>query len=295
MCFCAAASATSKTRVIASCFLSRFALGILAAVVSFRAIGVANEPEQGKEDEARREQHLNNMKRSAAQYVLSSADAPKRVFEFQETPVMRFSNPVSGTTDGALYVWTNHGRPEAILKLYTFSNKIYTHAWLSLSENDLVAARNGGVIWRPSKPGIKLRAIPDAPVPAETAAERLRQMKALSARFSATYTALRSDGKPFELRVLTQPLFRYETDDEFRADGALFGYVQSTAPVGLLLLESRQSDGGRRWHYAYSSLTSGLVTARYADQEVFSLERGNDHRDPQQPYLLLHSLPVPKE
>jgi len=181
------------------------------------------------------------------------------------------------------------------LKLYTFNNKTYTHAWLSLSESNFVAERDGKVIWSPTEPGIKLREMKGAPEPAETAAERLRQMKTLSAKFSATYTALDSDGKPWELRILTQPLFRYETDDDYRADGALFGYVQSTAPVGLLLLESRQTPVGHRWHYAYSSLVSGTVTARYGDQEVFSLERGNVHRDPQQPYLLLHSLPVPKE
>src|SRR5437773_7863148 len=114
-------------------------------------------------------------------------------------------------------------------------------------------------------------------------------------KFGATYTATHLRAKPFELRLLTQPLLRYETDDDYRADGALFGYVQSTSPVGLLLLESRQSPDGHRWHYAYASLVTGTVTARYGDQEVFSLERGNVHRDPQHPYLLLHSLPVPKE
>ena len=101
--------------------------------------------------------------------------------------------------------------------------------------------------------------------------------------------------KPFELRLLTQPLLRYETDDDYGADGALFGYVQSTAPVGSLLLESRKTEDGHRWHYAFSSLVSGTVTARYRDQEVFSLERGNVHRDPKQTYVLFHSLPLPKK
>src|SRR5205823_3451298 len=205
-------------------------------------------------------------------YILSSADKPERTFKFHETPALRFSNAVGGTKDGVLYLWTNHGRPEAILKLYSFNNKNYTHAWLSLSENSFVADRDGNVIWSPTEPGIKWREISDAPQPAETATERLRQMKTLSTRFSATYAALNSDGKPFELRILTQPLLRYETDDEDRADGALFGYVQSTAPVGLLLLESRKTADGYRWHSAFSSLVSGTVTARYRNQEGFSLE-----------------------
>src|SRR4029450_12157556 len=97
--------------------------------------------------------------------------------------------------------------------------------------------------------------------------KRLRQMRTLSAEFSATYTVTHLRAQPFELRLLTQPLLRYETDDDYRADGALFAFVQSTAPVGLLLLESRQTEGGHRWHCACSSLVAGQLTARYSDKE----------------------------
>jgi hypothetical protein len=272
----------------------KYCLG-LSLVISCCPLAAADQSDQAKAEDAPREQGLKNMQRSAAQYIFSSTDAPPRPFKFHETPALRFSNAVGGTTDGALYLWTNHGRPQAILKLYTFNNKTYTHAWLSLSENTFAGERNNAAFWSPTDAGMRLREISDAPQPAEKSAERLRQMKTLSAKFSATYTALNSDGKPFELRMLTQPLLRYETDDDYGADGALYGYVQSTAPVALLLLESRQTPGGHRWHYAFSSLTSGLVTARYGDEEIFSLERGNSHRDPKQPYLLFHSLPVPKE
>ena len=283
-------------RRIASRRLSQSVLGVLAAVVFCSPLGAVDEPERDKAEEAQREQGLKNMRRSAAQYALSSTDTPQRTFKFHETAALRFSNPVTDVTDGALYLWTDHGRPQAVVKFFTFNNKTYTHAWLSLSENNFVAERNGKVVWSPTEPGITLREIPGAPQPAETAAERLRQMRALSARFSATYTAIHLRAKPVELRLLTQPLLRYETDDEYRADGALFGYVQSTAPVGLLLLESRQTDGGHRWHYAYASLVTGPLTARYGDQEVFSLQRERDYAGgPKKPFRMFQSLPVPKE
>jgi hypothetical protein len=282
-------------RQFASSLFSGSAFGVvLVTFLSCTTLCAIDELEKEKE-EAQRAQGLKNMQRSAASYALASDGAPKRAFKFHETPSLRFSNAVGETKDGALYLWTDYGRPQAILKLYTFNNKNYSHAWLSLSESNFVAERYGKAFWSPSEPGIALREVPDAPKPAETAEERLRQMKTLAAKFSATYTALRSDGKPFELRILTQPLLRYQTDDHFRADGALYAYVQSTAPVGLLLLESRQISNDHRWHYAFASLTSGLVTARYGDKEVFSLERGNTYREPKQPYLLLHSLPVPKD
>jgi hypothetical protein len=284
-------------RQFASRLLSASFLGVLAAVVFCGRHAAADEPEKDKEEEAQREQGLKNMKRTAAQYTLSSADTPQRAFKFHETAAMRFSNPITGTKDGALYVWTDHGRPQALLKLFTLNNNnsSYSHAWLSLSENNLVAERGGKVIWRPTEPGINFREIPDAPRPAEAAAGRLRQMKTLAARFSATYTAVHLGANPFELRLLAQPLLRYETDDDYRADGALFGYVQSTTPIGLLLLESRQTPDGHRWHHAYSSLVTGPVTARYGDTEIFSLERNAASTNPKKPFILFRSLPVPNE
>lgn len=279
---------------IPSSILSRSVLGTLAAVLFCGPMGAADEPVKDKEEVAQAEQGRKDMLRSAARYTLSSADT-KEVFKFDEIAAMRFNNPVSGTKDGALYVWTHQGRPQALLKFFTFNNKTYSHAWLSLSESTFVAKRDGKVVWTPIEPGIQFQEIEGAPVPAETAAGRLRQMKALSAKFSATYTATHLGAKPFELRLLTQPLLRYGTDDAHRADGALFGYVQSTTPVGLLLLESRQAEGGPRWHYAFTSLVTGPVVARYGDKEIFSLERDAASTDPKQPFVLFRSLPVPKE
>jgi hypothetical protein len=150
------------------------------------------------------------------------------------------------------------------------------------------------VIWNPSEPGVTFREVPDAPKPAGTAAERLRQMRAVAGKFTSTYTARHLDDKPFELRLLTQPVYRYETGDA-RSDGAVFAFVQSTASVALLLVESRPTRDGPRWHYAYASLVSGPVTARYGDKEVASIEKDYSQRDRTKPYLELHGQPVPKE
>lgn len=275
--------------------MSSVVLGALGSILLCGRLGASNDPEKDKEDETRREQTLKNMKRSAAQHTLALSDTPKRTFKFHESALLRSSNPVSGTRDGATYLWTEAGRPQAILKLYTFGNDLFTHEWLSLSERTFSAERGGKAIWTPAEPGVTFRELPDAPKPAEGAADRLRQMKSLSAKFSSTYTALHLDPKPFELRLLTQPLLRYETTDDTRADGALFGFVQSTAPVALLLMESRRTKEGQKWHYAFASMVSGPVTARYDDKEVFSLEKNYDRSDPKKPYLQLHRQPVPKE
>jgi hypothetical protein len=271
-----------------------FLLAVLAPVL-FCGHLAAKDDDAKKEEEARREQQLKNMKRSVEQYTLSTVDDTKRQFKFHENALLRFSNPVAGSKDGAIFLWSDKGRPQAIVKLYTYNNKTYTHEWLSLSESAFTAERNGTMIWNPSEPGITYRELPDAPTPAESATERLRQMKSLSAKFNSTYSAKHLDSKPFELRLLTQPLLRFEAGDDPRSDGAMFGFVQSTAPIGLLLLESRRTKEGQRWHYAFASMVTGPVTARLGEKEVFSLEKDYIHRDPKLTYLQLHNQPVPKE
>src|SRR5262245_41715299 len=97
---------------------------VALTIVALLTAGAALRAEQDKK-EARQDQGLTNMQRSAAQYDLLSSETPPRPFEFREAAVMRISNPITGTRDGALYVWTNHGRPEAVLKFFTFDNKTY--------------------------------------------------------------------------------------------------------------------------------------------------------------------------
>jgi hypothetical protein len=282
---------TSRT---VSRVLVAIVLGALAGGALGGRLGAADEPAKDPEEDARRERRLKDMTRSAAQHTLASADTPKQTFTFREAALLRSSNPVSGTKDGAIFLWIDRGRPQVALKVFTFDNKSYAHAWLSLSEAPLTAERGGKVIWNPSEPGVTFREVPDAPKPAETATERLRQMRALAGKFTSTYTAKHLDNKPFELRLLTQPLYRYETDNA-RADGAVFAFAQSTASVALLVVESRSTRDGARWHYAFASLVSGPVTVKYGDKEVASIEKDYSKRDRTKPYLELHGQPVPKE
>jgi hypothetical protein len=258
--------------------------------------GAVDEPGKDKEDEARREVRLKNMKRSVAAYKLSPADDHKRLFKLHENPVLRFSNPVIGTKDGSAYIWSDRGRPEAIVKLYTWDNEHFSHEWQSLSENAIVAERDGNSIWTPTKPGIRFEEIPDAPKPAATAAERSQQMRSLAGKFSSTYTHGSGDPRPSDLRLLTQPVFRFEPSDDPRSlDGALFVFVQGTGPIGLLLIDARKKGESHQWHYAFAKLAGGTVAARYGEKDIFFAEKYDERRDPKQTFLILHRQPVPKE
>ncbi|HEV3387080.1 MAG TPA: hypothetical protein VG097_19835 [Gemmata sp.] len=255
----------------------------------------AADDEGKKEEEARREQQLKVMKCFAELYTLSHADDRKRLYKLHENAIMRFSNPVGGTKDGAVYLWSDRGQPQAVLKIFTYDNEVFVQEWQSLSESPLVAEREGKTIWNPAEPGIAFRELPEAPKPADSTAERLRQMKSLAGKFSTTYTAGK-ETKPDELRLLIQPLFRHEADAEMkRLDGAVFAFSQSTAPMGFLLFEARRNGESHRYYYAFARLSTQAMTARYGDKEIYSVEKYDFKRDPKQTFLQLPRQSAPNE
>jgi hypothetical protein len=267
------------------------ALSAALASVLFCSQVVATGEDEKKEEETRRQQKLEEMKRIAAQYTVSSVDESKRKLKLHDSAIFRFSNPVGGAKDGAIYLWCDRGRPQAVLKLYTYDNERFSHEWQSLAENSLLAERNDKVIWNPTEPGISFREFPDAPKPAESAAERSRQMKVLVGKFSSTYTDIPRTAKPVDLRLLTQPLYRSEAaeaaDKPQFLDSSLFAFAQGTAPPALLLLEARRTGDGYRWHYAFAKISSGAVAAKLGEKEVYSVEKYDFSRDPKKTFLWL--------
>ncbi len=120
------------------------------------------------------------------------------------------------------------------------------HELSSLSIGKLSAVRGARTVWEPSQPGIELKPLADAAPPAESAALRLVQLRSLSREFTAFHD---DEGQPpEELRLLTQPIYRYENTSTDLIDGALFAFVQGTDPEVLLLIEARRDDGGEQWH-----------------------------------------------
>ena len=122
--------------------------------------------------------------------------------------------------------------------------------------------------WKPRAAGIELTPIEGAPRPAGSAAQRLVQMRALARDFSASTRD--AEDRRWELRLLSQPLYRYESTDPDVPDGALFAFVTSagTDPEGS---SSSRSDR-LRWRDA------GLATAlaRFTDLELSVQYKGKE-------------------
>ena len=77
----------------------------------------------------------------------------------------------------------------------------------------------------------------------------------------------------WELRLLPQPLYRYELTDKDSpvVDGAVFVYVwtMGTDPEVLLVIEARRTESGVRWHFAPASFTNREAWVNDQDREVW--------------------------
>jgi hypothetical protein len=260
-----------------------------------------DDPEAAK---AQRERLYNLHLGDALEYTIYRDAARKEPLEFHKQPIYVWTNPVrAAQQDGLVFVWTSRGRAEAVGTIFSSTAgpmRGFAHEFHSLSMGTLYVDRRGrhDATWAPRGPGIELVPIEGAPAPAATAAQRLGQMRALARGFSAT-TRDASDNR-YTLRLLSQPLYRYESTDPEVLDGALFAFVTSagTDPEALLVIEARKPKGGTTpvWQRALGRFTDLELSVHYKGNEVFSapLIRGNPlQMYPKQEYRIYADRLVP--
>jgi hypothetical protein len=238
-------------------------------------------PAAGKDDDeslaARESEETSRLIREELpKWKLWSGDDKEHELTLHPKSVLRWTNPGVGRVYGDVYLWTLDGRPEAVISFYKVWKPDYgfTAEMHSLSLTGLSAKRDGALRWQPTNAGIRLNTVPDAPRPAESAPRRLQQMRTLAGAFSAQLDDLRekAEGERQELRLLTQPLYRYPTGEGDVVDGALFAFVMGTDPEVLLLLEARRSSEKLSWQYGLARMNDCGVTVRHKDQEVWHCE-----------------------
>lgn len=209
-----------------------------------------------------------------------------------EKPLLHWSNPARTSEDGAVFLWISEGRPQVIGSVFTYKLKeIRTkHEFQSLATVPLTARFAGQIAWRAPSAGVKFLPVPGAPRPARSARLRTIQLKDIARQFSAS---LHGEKETTELRLLPQPLYRYETkppregatprggDDgnrisETLLDGAIFSFALGTDPEALLLLEAWPADDNDpswQWQYAFARFHYDGIVAKHAGQDVWRAER----------------------
>ncbi|MEJ7637513.1 MAG: hypothetical protein WKF75_05840, partial [Singulisphaera sp.] len=227
-------------------------------------------------------------KTAASGYRISGETEPERPWKLREEPILRWSNPVRKTGDGAVFVWTDRGRPEVVASFYRYGPEedlSEDHEFMSLATTPLRAERDGLQPWTPTVGGVVSKPIPNAAAPAANAAGRLRQMRALAREFKANFN---NPPDQSEIRLLTQPIYRFEIPEPRPdlLDGALFAFVHTTDPEVLLLIEAVRTDGGSvRWYYALARMSMVSLRVQHKDREVWSAEWDTDIKNPAKPYM----------
>jgi hypothetical protein len=230
---------------------------------------------------ADRKANLDAFLKDAQTYEMTLlAPAPARL-ELLPKPVMNW--------DGSAFVWLKDGRPEIIGAFWTSleprTGRVrHSHAFHSLSESPIEAHFGQHLVWNPKNAGLQFRPIEGAEAPDDRSWRRLTQMRTLAREFSVTgvYGRL-EDTSRRQLRLLSQPIFRYEPSTSDVQDGAIFAFthdVFGTDPDALVVIEARQSDRKPRWEYSFARFHFTELTGYHREKQVWKVE--NEWPEPKQ-------------
>ncbi len=225
-------------------------------------------------------------------YDFRLASEPETRLKVSPKPIHFYTNPSSGLdTHGAFFVWTSRGRAEAVGAIWSklTSNRddrrVVHHEFQSLATEAFDAKGTDGLVWSPREPGIDPQLIPGAPKPAKSKKLRLAQMRSLARGFTGYHI------HPVErqLRVLPQPIYRYQvdsdTDEDLEVtDGAIFGLFQEWDPEILLVIEVRKTEDGPAWHFGAGRFSNRRLRLEYGGVDVWSYPR-EDFGSPNGPFF----------
>jgi hypothetical protein len=224
---------------------------------------------------------LEFMKQSLKAHKVHPASDPEVIFKLQSEPVMRFTNPVGTVKDGAIFLWTGKfDRPEAAVQIFLHNNGVWYQEFSSLSPEPVSTDRP----WHASTGGVELKPIPGAPKPAGTAELRLRQIRALTAEFSAEEQFEQKTWQ--KLRILTKPFARYGKPEAPVIDGVLLACVLTTDPEVYLMIEARDGKDGPEWHYAFAPASIDPIRGFWKKKEVWKLPYREAWTDSSAPFYV---------
>lgn len=207
------------------------------------------------------------------------------------TPLPLYSKPImhwlsldgsEGTYLGSVFVWTRSQRPEVVGTVFTSDGTKETisscEELYSFSPIQLSVRSERGKTWKPA-PSERMLRIPDAPVPSTSPAGRRLQIRNISRKFSGR---MNRRGVPHPLRLLSRPVYEYESDDPNVLGGALFVIVAyNTDPDILLLIEARQTENGPQWFFQPARFSDKSLWLSFDDKDVWtSLRQGHGSDEP---------------
>ena len=185
-------------------------------------------------------------------------------------PVFRYSDELREIEDAGIWLWTSGNRPIAAMKVERYKEDPKRNPWLycftSLSSDRVHAEWPDAEPFQARKPGITWQALDDKP--SGTRAARLLQLRELARRFSAEILRDPEGKERAQMRMLTQPLYRYEESADV-LDGAIFGFTGTGTNPDLLLLLDLPAKS--TWHFAATGMTAEGVRLTFKEKVVYEI------------------------
>lgn len=265
---------------------------LLAAMLSGWVL-VLPASAQSDDEKARAVETLESGKQEAARYTVNSEPKRDKPFDLKPDSLLRWQNTVNKSVHGNIFIWTNKGRPELVASIMRFfSPRVSFGAeFQSLALTPLTVEKDGKVVWTPREPGIVLKPFDESSEPSESKPQRLRQMRQLAQLFTADLEDYDRDN--YRLRLMPQPLYRYESTDPEVLDGALFSYTYTTDPDLLVVIEARKSNDRFQWMFGLARMNVGEVKVTYRDRQVFHAKRLETYSHPTGSYTIFQGLTLP--
>jgi hypothetical protein len=233
----------------------------------------------GPQDSDKHADRLRAMREFATGVTMETASPGARDrLERLAEPVYRFDDPARRTADGTVWIWCRSGRPSAVVTVTKHAPPTGGLHWLteltSLAPGPISATIEGIGTWEPSSAGIVMQKFPKAPLPADDATKRLRQMKELVRQIKAFeyFKPLNQRSRErYELRVLPQQVHRYSNANSGLIDGGMFIISYGLNPEIILLVEARvEGSSGPAWYYTFARTSIAELHVDFETKPIWS-------------------------
>jgi hypothetical protein len=200
-------------------------------------------------------------------------------------PLMKYTDVPRQIEMATLWVWEDEDHPVALGKVEAYDRKEgskWLYCFASASTGLVDGKWPDGHRFQARKPGVEWKTI-DGPPPQETAAGRLRQLKELFQRFSATARddVLKTSD---ELRPLARPLHEYSSPKHGVLQGVLCGFAANgTNPDVVVALEAVRAadnpDAPKTWRYSVIGMTASGISVKLDKAEVYTRPYAKSAKD----------------
>ena len=264
------------------------AVGLLLTGALRAAADAPAETKAGERQADDDETELQQAARKMAEGIklAAVADGKHQQLEMLKQPVLRFGDIPRANDKGSVWIWHQTGRPQAIMELY---RSVDSRSWVYVIHSLSADALDGDFgepapRWTPTAGGVTWNTLAAAQPPAERPAARARQLKELAQKFAA-HEFWDPNNSRHELRLLVQPVQKYNDPEHGLLDGALFLLCHETNPEVALLIEAVQADGEAKFRYALARLGHAELHVAIDEKEVWRQERIAETK-PTAPYWL---------